>query len=63
MELEFKLKQCTKVHFKCIIKREVVMFLLFRKKIKKQNADRRKFQKNLNRPPFHCQKYVDQKYF
>ena len=38
MELEFKLASCTTLHFKCIIKREVVMFLSFFKKIKKQNA-------------------------
>ena len=31
MELEFKLAQCATVHFKCIIKSEVVIFLSFRK--------------------------------
>ena len=31
MELEFRLAYCTTVHFKCIIKREVLMFLSFRK--------------------------------
>ena len=33
MELEFRLVQCTTVHFKCIIKTEVVIFLSFRKNI------------------------------
>ena len=31
MELEFRLEQCATVHFKCIIKRQVVMFLSFTK--------------------------------
>ena len=31
MELEFRLRYCTIVDFKCIIKKEVVMFLSFRK--------------------------------
>ena len=31
MELEFRLAQCTAVHFECNISSEVVIFLLFRK--------------------------------
>ena len=31
MELEFRLAYCKTAHFDCIIKREVVMFLSFRK--------------------------------
>ena len=49
MELEFRLSQCTTVHFKCIIKSEFVIFLSFRKN--KETKCR-----------CHCQKYVDQKY-
>ena len=61
MELEFRLEECTTVQFKYIIKREVVMFLSFRKS-KEKNAFLRKFQRNLKRPLHLCQKCVYQKY-
>ena len=61
MELEFRLEECTTVQFKYIIKREVVMFLSFRKS-KEKNAFLRKFQRNLKGSPFLYQKCVDQKY-
>ena len=52
----------TKQHIqRHVVKKEVVMFLSFRK-IKKQNAYPCKFQKKITGPPFHCQKRVDQKY-
>ena len=47
MEPKFKLASCKTLHFKCISKREVVMFLSFFKKIKKQNAYPCKFKKKI----------------
>ena len=49
------------VHFKCIMKSEVVIFLSFRKK-NKQNTCLCEFQNILKGLLFHCQKFVDQKY-
>ena len=61
MELEFRLPQCAAVHFKSIIKSEVVIFLSFRKK-KEKKCISVQISKILKGPSFHCQKYVDQKY-
>ena len=48
MELEFRLARCTTVHFKGIIKSEVVIFLSFRKK-KESKGITVKISKNFER--------------
>ena len=64
MELEFRLRYCTVVDFKCIIKKEVVIFLSFRKnkETKCISLQISKKKKKVDGPQFHCQKCVDQKH-
>ena len=52
MEFEFRLEYCSTVHFECIIKNEVVIFLSFRK-----NKETKCIFVQIS---FHCQKFVDQ---
>ena len=61
MDLEFRLAYCITVHFKCIIKKGVVIHLS-RRKNKESNAFPCKFQKHLKRLSFGYQIFVDQTY-
>ena len=61
MQLKFRLASCTTVHFRFIIKREVLIFLSFRKKKERKRIFPANFKK-IKRPSFHCQKLVNQKY-
>ena len=62
MELEFILAKCTTVHFKCIIKSEVVIFLLYRKNKETKWYFRANFKNFLKGSSFHCKKIVDQQH-